>query len=203
MAVGLTTLISFPPSLRLQPRLTWVHGARVLNCRSARKKRNQERQGRAGVKRAVGSHLEPQGNGQCDSCDRGKHRRCDRSKHCTAKERSPPGKNKRKIGEHAARARSYFERVRSACLLARRALARPCSRVQLSSPLDRFSHWKKCAAKAALKAALEDKGPDVGTDPEWIPIPGGWFAKAVDGRDHQDGDGVYLVGVLVDEIRNS
>ena len=88
-------------------------------------------------------------------------------------------------------------------MLARRALARPCSRVQLSSPLDRFSHWKKCAAKAALKAALEDKGPDVGTDPEWIPIPGGWFAKAVDGRDHQDGDGVYLVGVLVDEIRNS
>ena len=117
VAVGLTTLISFPPSLRLQPRLTWVHGARVLNCRSARKKRNQERQGRAGVKRAVGSHLEPQGNGQCDSRDRGKHRRCDRSKHCTAKERSPPGKNKRKIGEPRG-ARSYFERVRSACLLA-------------------------------------------------------------------------------------
>ena len=66
---------------------------------------------------------------------------------------------------------------------------------------------KKCAAKAALtQGGARGQGPgrrQLGTDPEWIPIPGGWFAKAVDGRGHQDGDGVYLVGVLVDEIRNS
>ena len=38
------------------------------------------------------------GASQCPRCDKGLHRRCLRLKHCTAKERSPPGINKRRQG---------------------------------------------------------------------------------------------------------
>jgi len=41
---------------------------------------------------------------QCPRCDKGQHAKCLRLAHCTAKERSPPGINKRKQARAALKA---------------------------------------------------------------------------------------------------
>jgi len=69
--------------------------------RSARKKRNKERQGRTGKKEKVGSPFEESSAKTCPRWDFGKHRRCTKIKRadgtriCKCREHGPLGSNKR------------------------------------------------------------------------------------------------------------
>ena len=74
---------------------------------------------------------------QCPRCDRGLHRRCLRLKHCTAKDRSPAGTNKREQGACARRASSP-------------------ALIRLAEPM--IARLRSCAArkvKRAFKAAVK------------------------------------------------
>ena len=84
----------------------------TVGCRSRRKVYDKKKAGRTGVKKKIGSHLDESRARQCDRCDKNLHRRCEKLKHCTARQRSPPGINKRKQGEARAHAR---ERAHRAC----------------------------------------------------------------------------------------
>ena len=116
---------------RMRERI-FTHFARALCCRfnrSRRKKYDKEKQGRTGVKIKRGSPLDASPAGQCAACDRGLHRRCDRlGVHCTARQRSPAGVNKRKEGKNSARAARAREPKASAHL-------------RLFSPLDVVSRF--------------------------------------------------------------
>ena len=60
---------------------------------------------RVGTQQKRGSPFEGNMKSQCNACDRGQHRRCERLAHCHAGKRSPNGVNRRELDRAAARAR--------------------------------------------------------------------------------------------------
>lgn len=53
------------------------------------------------------------------------------------------------------------------------------------------------AARAAKRAAKAEANARKGKPAEWLPVEGWWFAYALDGRGHHDGDGEYEVRIPV------
>ena len=105
----------------VSPRLLTPQTQRAPPCRSRFKKFVRERAAKLRRPKRK-AHYEDLGAGesQCPRCDKGLHRKCLRLKHCTAKERSPAGINKRNQGESSlhARTRSPVSAPANVCSLA-------------------------------------------------------------------------------------
>jgi len=78
---------------------------RACVCRSGFRKFVRERAKKRGARKRC-AHFEDGSalTTQCPRCDKGQHARCLRLQHCTAKQRSPPGINKRKQARAALKA---------------------------------------------------------------------------------------------------